>query len=252
MALRSIAVALVLALGTGASAAGEALVAVAANFAEPLERIAPVCEAATGHRVVASVGSTGKLESQIRAGAPFEVLLAADAETPRRLEADGLAAAGTRFTYAVGRIVLWSPRPGWFDGAPDVLRGEGFRHLALANPRTAPYGAAAREALERLGLWKALEPRVVYGESVGQTFQFVSSGNAELGFVALSQIDRPGESSAGSRWLVPAELHAPLDQQAVLLAAGRDDPAAAAFLDCLRSEPAGRIVREFGYGPGGP
>ena len=152
----------------------------------------------------------------------------------------------------MGRLVLWSPRPDWIDGSPEVLRGAGFRRLALANPRTAPYGAAARATLERLGLWTALEPRLVFGESVGQAFQFVSTGNAELGFVALAQVERPGEPAGGSRWLVPAELHAPLDQQAVLLAAGQEDPAAVAFLDCLRSEPARRVIREFGYEPGGP
>jgi molybdate transport system substrate-binding protein len=231
------------------AAAGEVKVAVAANFALPLERIGAGFTAATGHRLKVSPGSTGKLYSQILAGAPFEVLLAADAQTPQKLVADGQAVAGSRFTYAIGRLVLWSPRPGRVDAEGAVLRSSALGKLAIANPQTAPYGAAALQVLQALGLADALRPRLVTGESIAQTFQFVASGNAELGFVALSQIAAPGQALAGSYWQVPAELHSEIRQDAVLLAAGASNPAAVAFLDYLKSPTAREVIRSFGYGP---
>jgi molybdate transport system substrate-binding protein len=227
---------------------GEVHVAVAANFARPLGEIGAAFEKATGHRVVSSPGSTGKLHAQIRNGAPFDVLLAADAERPRLLEEEGSAVAGSRFPYALGRLVLWSAKPSFVDGAgPKVLEkalGTGFRHLAIANPKTAPYGAAARQVLEKLGLWQKVSPRIVQGEDIGQAFQFVVTGNAELGFVALSQLQG---GAGGSRWLVPADLHAPIEQQAVLLARGRDNPAARAFLAFLKGKEGRAIVERSGY-----
>jgi len=247
---RRLACALALGLITATAHAAETLVAVAANFAGPFERVAEWCQARTGDRTRASFGSTGKLYAQIRGGAPFEVLLAADEQTPRRLESDGAAIAGTRFTYAVGRLVLWSPDPERVDGTPGTLERGSFRHLALANPDTAPYGGAARQVLQRLGLWEPLQLRIVMGENVAQAFQFVATGNAELGFVALSQLGGKNEALDGSRWLVPEKLHDPIRQQAVLLTAGRDNPAAAAFLACLRGEEVAQIVREYGYGTG--
>lgn len=229
------------------AAAAEVVVAVASNFAAPMQRIAAAFERETGHRAVVSVGSTGGFHAQIRNGAPFEVLLAADDETPARLESEGLAVAGSRFTYAVGRLVLWSARPGVVDERGEVLRSGGFARIALANPKLAPYGAAALEAMARLGVLDAVRPRIVQGENVGQAWQFVASGNAPLGFVALSQVARDGRIAQGSGWVVPAGLHAPIRQDAVLLGPGRGRPAADALLAYLRSEQAAAIIRAFGY-----
>lgn len=230
----------------GASAA-EVQVAVAANFTAPMQRLAPLFEQQTGHKVVAAYGSTGKFFSQINNGAPFEVFLAADDETPARLERNGGAVIGTRFTYAVGRLVLWSRQTGVVDGNGEVLRGDGFGRLAIADPKLAPYGAAAVQTLRSLGLLERLQPRFVTGESITQTHQFVATGNAPLGFVALSQVQADGRIAEGSGWVVPASLHEPIVQQAVLLTKGRDNPAARALLDFLRSEPARALIRSYGY-----
>jgi len=238
--------AFVLALtGSGLASADTIRVAVASNFVDPLRPIAQHFEAGTGHTVILSPGSTGKLFAQIVNGAPFDAFLAADTERPARLERDGLAVPGSRFTYAVGRLMLWSPRPGYVDDQGTVLETGRFRYLAIANPELAPYGRAAREVLESRGLWNALQGRLVRGENIGQAFQFVNSGNAELGFLAYAQIRRPGHTVAGSGWLVPQSLHAPIAQQAVLL---KHHDAARAFLLFLRSETATEILRGFGYG----
>ncbi len=229
----------------GPARADEVRVAVAANFAPVLSQLAAPFAEATGHRLRISSGSSGKLYAQITQGAPFDVLLSADAERPRRLEAEGLILADSRFTYARGRLVLWSARPGMVDARGEVLRTGAFKRLAMANPRTAPYGAAAKDVLEALGLWKALQARLVQGEDIGQTFQFVRTGNAELGFVAWAQVKAQGES--GSFWLVPPTLHRPIEQQAVLLARAGDNKAAQAFVDFLRSARAREIISAAGY-----
>lgn len=231
----------------GAAVAGEARVAVSANFARPLEEIAAGFAATTGHTLRVSSGPTGKFYSQIVAGAPFDVLLAADDETPRRLVAEGHAVAGSAFTYAVGRLVLWSARPGFVDERGDVLASGRYAHLAIANPKTAPYGAAAIQVLRARGLADALAPKIVTGESIAQAYQFVATGNAELGFVALSQVSQPGQPATGSRWLVPAELHHPIRQDAVLLKAGDGNAAATALLAYLKSDSARRVVAAWGY-----
>lgn len=236
-----------LALPTLSALAADVQVAVAANFGPAMQRIAPAFERATGHRVVVALGSTGRFYAQVRHGAPYQVLLAADSETPARLEREGLAVPDTRFTYAIGRLVLWSATPGRVDGQGEVLRRGDFDRLAVADPRLSPYGAATAQVLQGLGLAEALRPKLVQGESIGQAWQFVASGNAPLGFVALSQVQADGRIASGSAWLVPAGLHAPLRQDAVLLAAGRDNPAAPAFLAFLRSEPARALVRAHGY-----
>jgi len=220
--------------------AAEVHVAVAANFALPAKHLAEPFLRDTGHRVILSSGSTGKFYAQIKSGAPFEVLLSADEATPRRLEQDGLAVPGTRFTYATGRLALWSARANVPVGEALLQKNE-FERLAIANPRLAPYGAAAQEVLEKLGLWANVRSKLVQGENIAQTFQFVSSGNAELGFVALSQVE------SGSHWLIPAALHAPLNQDAVLLVRGKQSAAAAAFLRFLGSEPARKLIRSYGY-----
>ena len=233
----------------GATAqADEVQVAVAANFAAPFGQIASGFTAATGHRAVISAGSTGKFHAQIINGAPFAVLIAADDETPARLINEGLAVKGSSFTYAVGKLVLWSARPGYVDAKGEVLGKGDFRHLAVANPKLAPYGAAAMEVLARLGLADKLAPRIVRGESIGQTQQFVATGNAELGFVALSQVAAPGKPQMGSAWLVPAHLHAPIRQDAVLLNKGANQAAALALLKYLRSDEAKAVIQSWGYG----
>lgn len=206
----------------------------------------------TGHQTQVAVGSTGKLAAQIQNGAPFDVLLAADASTAQRLEAAQHAVAGTRFVYAQGRLVLWSARSGLVDAQGKVLFGKAFQYLAMADPQLAPYGAAAVQTLTALGLWPALQARVVQGESIAQAYQFVHSGNAQLGFVALSQTLDPRQgpgriATVGSAWLVPAALHAPLLQEAVLLKPGQNSEAAQALLAYLRTPKARAIMRNYGY-----
>ncbi|MCA0215142.1 MAG: molybdate ABC transporter substrate-binding protein [Proteobacteria bacterium] len=222
-------------------------VAVAANFTAPMKQIASAFEKDTRHKVQLSSGATGKFYAQIRSGAPFDVFLSADAETPARLDAEGATVAGSRFTYATGRLVLWSPRAGVVDSRGDVLRTNTFRHVAIAAPRLAPYGAAAVQALGRLGLLAAVEPKFVQGESIGQTFGFVASGNAELGFVALSQVYENGQIKSGSGWVVPTDLHSPLRQDAVLLARGKDNPAAVALMRYLQTDLVRAMIRAYGY-----
>lgn len=226
----------------------ETVVAAATNFAEVMERLEPDFEAHTGYHLTVVTGSTGKLYAQIANGAPFDVLLAADQERPRLLEEDGLAVPGTRFTYAFGRLTLWSPDPRRVaaDGAA-TLRNAEFRRLAMANADLAPYGAAARETLQALGLYRALEGRLVVGENVGQAFGMVATGNAELGFVALSSVLSPRNRSRGSRWDVPAELYAPIRQDAVLLLRGRDNAAARAFLRWMRGDKVHALLAQYGY-----
>lgn len=227
--------------------AAEVQVAVAANFAAPMQRIAEAFTAATGHQVKMATGATGKFHSQIVSGAPFEVLLAADDETPRKLVAEGQAVAGTQFTYAVGKLVLWSTQPGLVDDQGAVLASGRFRHLAIANPKLAPYGAAGYEVLKARSLADTLAPRIVLGETIAQTYQFVATGNAELGFVALSQVMGPGKTIAGSYWMVPASLYGEIRQDAVLLKVGARNPAAQALLAYLRGEAARQVIDSFGY-----
>jgi molybdate transport system substrate-binding protein len=227
--------------------AGEVTVAVAANFSAPAQKLATAFANTTGHQARLVVGSTGKLYAQVKNGAPFQVFLSADDVTPRRMVNEGLAVKASQFTYATGRLVLWSRQPGLVDPQGGVLKHGQFAHLALADPKLAPYGAAAVEVMGQLGLEAALKPKWVQGESIGQTFQFVSSGNAELGFVALSQVMREGKIAEGSAWVVPMKMHAALKQDAVLLQRGKDDAAAMAFLAYLRSDAAKTLVRGYGY-----
>lgn len=222
-------------------------VAVAANFAAPMARIADAFRAASGHTLKLSSGATGKFHAQILAGAPFEVLLAADTRTPQQLVESGHAVAASRFTYATGRLVLWSATPGVVDPAGAVLARGGFAHLAIANPKTAPYGAAAMQVLRARGLAETLSAKLVTGESIAQAYQFVATGNADLGFVALSQLSAPGRPPTGSMWRVPADQHQPICQDAVLLRAGAANPAASALLAYLRSDAARTIIRAYGY-----
>jgi molybdate transport system substrate-binding protein len=227
--------------------ASEVQVAVAANFAGPMQRIAAEFAKDTKHRAIVVTGATGSLYAQIRNGAPFDVLLSADAVTPKKLESDGLAVPGSRFIYAFGKLVLWSARAGFVDGAGDVLARGGFRHLAIANPKLAPYGAAAMEVIAALGLSESVRPKLVWGESIAQVAQFIETGNAELGFVALSQIAVPDQAAVGSYWLVPAKLYSSIEQDAVLLVRGATNPAARALCEYMRSAKARELIRAFGY-----
>lgn len=231
----------------GVAHADTVSVAVAANFTAPMQKIAAAFEADTGHKAELSFGATGKFYAQITHGAPFQVLLSADDTTPARLEREGKVVAHSRFTYAIGTLVLWSAQPGTVDAKGDVLKSGDFKHLAIANPKLAPYGAAALQAMEKLGVATALQPRLVQGENIAQTFQFVSTGNAQLGFVALSQVMVDGKITSGSAWQVPASLHEPIRQDAVLLMPGKDSAAASALLTYLRGSKARAIIQSYGY-----
>ena len=227
--------------------AAEVHVAVAANFTAPMKQIAADFEKETGHKVVLSFGASGKFYAQIKNGAPFQILLSADDEKPIQLVKDGLAVADSRFTYAIGTLVLWSAKPGFVDAKGEVLSKGHFNKIALANPKLAPYGTAAIELLTKQGLLTSLTPKFVQGENISQTFQFASTGNAELGFVALSQVMKDGKVTSGSAWVVPGNLHTPIRQDAVLLATGRDNAAAKALLGYLKSDKAKKIIRSYGY-----
>jgi molybdate transport system substrate-binding protein len=238
---------LMLLSGMASVRAAEVSVAVAANFSAPMQRIASLFEQETGHKAVLSFGSTGGFYAQIRHGAPFDVFLSADEGTPAKLEHEGLGVTGSRFTYAVGRLVLWSKRAGWVDDQGEVLRTGRFERLAVANPKLAPYGAAAVEVMNRMGLMQHLSSRLVQGDNIAQTYQFVSTGNASLGFVALSQVMLEGKLSQGSAWVVPAHLYTPIRQDAVMLTKGRNTPAAQALMTFLRSGQALAVMRAHGY-----
>jgi molybdate transport system substrate-binding protein len=232
-----------------AAQAEEVSVAVAANFTAPMQAIAAAFADDTGHEAKTAFGSSGKFYAQISNGAPFEVFLSADAEKPARLAEDGMTVPGTAFTYALGTLVLWSADADFIpegDGAA-VLQAGDFRKLAIANPNTAPYGAAAIATMQALDVAAAIEPKLVQGENIAQTYQFVSTGNAELGFVALSQVIEDGEIGSGSGWLVPGDLHEPIRQDAVILKRGADNPAAQALMDYLQGGRAQAIIRAYGY-----
>jgi len=231
-------------LGCRSGVTGDLRIAVASNFSGPITKITELFEKETGRRVTLSFGSTGKHYAQIRNGAPFDLFFAADARRPALLEREGVALAGSRFTYAIGRLALWSPDSNRVDSLGQVLTLDKFRFLAMANPDLAPYGKAAREVLEAKGVWDELQGRIVQGENIGQSFQFVRSGNAELGFVAYSQVMGNGGRTEGSIWLVPDSLYKPIEQQAVIL---RDAPGARAFVAFVRGDEGQKIIHDFGY-----
>jgi molybdate transport system substrate-binding protein len=231
-------------LAAAPAMASETQVAVAANFTEPAKEIATAFKAATGHTAVLSFGSSGQFYAQMARGAPYEVFLSADADRPKKAEQDGLGVAGTRFTYAVGRLVLYSKTPGLVDGAGAVLKAGKFEKVSIADPTAAPYGVAAMQTLRKLGVYDALKPKMVMGGSITQAYQFVDTGAAELGFVAYSQVINV---TGGSRWLVPSADHAPIDQQAILLYTGQNNPAAKAFLAFLKTPAAAAVIKKYGY-----
>lgn len=226
----------------------EVTVAVAANFTAPMNVIAADFEKDTGHKAMLAFGSSGRFYAQIKNGAPFQVFLSADDETPAKLAQEGLADAATSYTYAIGSLVLWSAKPGFVDPKGEVLKGGKFGKLAIANPKTAPYGRAAIETLTKLGVLSQVEAKFVQGENIAQTFQFAQSGNADLGFVALSQVMKDGKVTEGSAWVVPAEMHQPIRQDVILLSTGRGNAAAEALLKYLKTDKARKVIRSFGYG----
>ncbi|MBP0948971.1 molybdate ABC transporter substrate-binding protein [Pseudomonas sp. 20GA0080] len=227
--------------------ADEVQVAVAANFTAPVQAIAKDLERDTGHKLVAAFGATGQIYTQIKNGAPFEVFLSADDTTPAKLEQEGDTVKGSRFTYAIGTLALWSARPGYVDDQGNVLKTHQYEHLSIANPKTAPYGLAATQVLGKLGLTETTKAKIVEGQSITQAYQFVSTGNAELGFVALSQIYKDGKLTSGSAWIVPAALHDPIKQDAVILNKGKDSAAAKALVDYLKGPQAAAIIKSYGY-----
>ncbi|MCG6932030.1 MAG: molybdate ABC transporter substrate-binding protein [Gallionella sp.] len=221
--------------------------AVASNFSAPMKQIAALFEQQSGDTIKLSFGSTGKFYAQIRGGAPFDVFIAADTATPQRLDQAGLTVNGSRFVYALGKLVLWSAQPNFVDDKGRVLRNGDYEKLAIADPKLAPYGMAAKQTLEKLAMWNSIRDKLVMGENITQAYQFVATGNAELGFVALSQVMRDGKVSAGSSWLVPPDMYRPIRQSAVLLAVAKDKPAAQAFLDFMKNDKAAAVIRSYGY-----
>jgi len=221
--------------------------AVAANFTAPMEQLKPLFEKASGHKLIISYGTVGKFYAQIKNGAPFELLISADDETPIRLEKDGLALPETRFTYAIGKLMLWSTKPGLVDAKGEVLKQADFKRLAIANPKLAVYGAAGVEVMKKLGVYEQLQSRLVFGENITQTYQFIATANADLGFVALSQIYKNGSYAVGSHWQVPSNLYPRIRQDAVLLTKGRDNPAGKALLAFLKTQETRKIIRSYGY-----
>jgi len=226
--------------------AEQVLVAVAANFAPPFREIAIEFETTTGHNVRVASGSSGNFYSQIKNGAPFDVFFSADAERPKLLEDEGLGIKDTRFTYAIGRLVLWSPNENLIKGE-ETLRSKQYKRLAMANPKTAPYGVAAMQTMQKLELWETLQPQIVMGESLGQTMGFIESGNAQIGFVGLSQVLGPKMKGKGGRWDVPNNLHEPIKQDVIVLTRAKDNQAAKALMEFIGSPQAKKIIERYGY-----
>jgi len=227
--------------------AEEALVAVAANFSAPMQQIAVSFQKDTGHQLKMSFGATGGIYAQIKNGGPFDVFLSADQITPQKLEAEGLGVAATRFNYAIGQLVLWSKQDGLVDDKGQVLSGKNIQRIALANPKLAPYGVAAWETMTALGLLEELKPKMVQGDNIAQTYQFVSTQNAQVGFVALSQVFANGQLTSGSAWIVPPHLYKPIRQDVILLKNGKDNSAAKALLMYLKGEKAKAVMKSYGY-----
>ena len=242
----ALALSLLAALATSAHA-DEVAVAVAANFTAPMQKIAAQFEKDTGHKAVLSFGATGKFYAQINNGAPFGILLAADDTTPEKIAKEGKGVDASRYTYAIGQLVLWSKQAGYVDDKGTVLKTGDYQHIAVANPKLAPYGQAAMETLDKLGLAAQVSPKIVQGENIGQTYQFAASGNAQLGFVALSQVMEGGKIREGSAWVVPEAMHEPIRQDAILLNTAKDNVAAKALLIYLKSDTARAIIKSYGY-----
>jgi molybdate transport system substrate-binding protein len=234
----------ILLFANGTLSADEIRVAVASNFITTIKPVVTAFETITHHKVILISGSTGKHYAQIKNGAPFDAFFAADTRRPQLLEEEALTVANSRFTYAIGKLILWSPKNNYINSTGDILQKHSFRHIAIANPKLAPYGKAAEEVLRTYNVWHSLKRKIVRGENIGQTFQFVKSGNAELGFISYSQIKHSDHPISGSWWNIPQSLYTPIEQQAVLL---KDTKAARDFLSFIKSEKSLAIIRSFGY-----
>ncbi|MDR2325270.1 MAG: molybdate ABC transporter substrate-binding protein [Acidovorax sp.] len=230
-----------------AAHADEVAVAVAANFTAPMQKIAAQFEKDTGHKAVLSFGATGKFYAQINNGAPFGILLAADDSTPEKIAKEGKGVDASRFTYAIGQLVLWSKQANYVDDKGAVLKTGDYKHIAIANPKLAPYGLAAMQTLDKLGLTAQVQPKTVLGENIGQTYQFAASGNAQLGFVALSQVMEDGKLREGSAWVVPSSMHESIRQDAIVLNSAKDNAAAKALMEYLKGDKARAIIKSYGY-----
>ena len=242
---KTLGLAITLSFSVATAWAEDVPVAVAANFTKPMEKIAADFEKATGNKAVLSFGATGKFVEQIKNGAPFQILVSADQKSPIKLEKEALAVLGTRYTYAIGKLVLWSAKPQFVDDKGLILKtNRDFEHIAIADPKVAPYGKSAMQVMEKMGVLDTLKPKMVQGESIGQTKEFVASGNAELGFVALSQVIK---ETTGSSWMIPQDLYSPLYQDVILLKTGDSSAAAKALLDYLRSDAALAVIKDYGY-----
>jgi molybdate transport system substrate-binding protein len=247
-AIGSLLAVMLVCTGWSTASADEIQVAVAANFTVPMRKIADEFEKETGHKPLLSFGTVGQFYAQIKNGAPFEALVSSDMQTPNKLVHDGLAVAETRYTYAIGKLILWSAAPGVVDPNGEVLKSGTFQHLALANPNLAVYGAAGQEVLKNLGVWEAVQRKIVLAENITQAYQFVASGNADIGFVALSQVTSPnGKIEQGSSWAPPADLYPPIKQDVILLSAAKDKAAALALVNYLKTDKAKAIIRAYGY-----
>ena len=246
---RSIIIAWLILLAS-TSWAATTLVAVASDFTKPMTEIAAAFEKTTGHTAKLSFGSSGKAFAQIQSGGPFEVYLSASEKYPLELEKSGHVVAGSRFVYAIGKLVLWSAKPGYVEDKGEILKTGNFKHIALADPAHAPYGVVAEDVMKNLGVLDQLRPLFVMGENISQTFQFVSTGNVELGFVAFAQVIdiNTGKIGSGSGWIIPDNLHGPFNQTAVLLKKGDENPAALALVDFLKSPAALAIIEKYGFG----
>jgi molybdate transport system substrate-binding protein len=227
--------------------AGEVVVAVASNFIKPMQRITGDFKEQTGHEVKISFGSSGKLLAQITHGAPFDVFLSADSHKAERLIKNGFAVSGSSFIYAQGRLVLWSASNGFIDDSPKILQTDNFKYIALADAKLAPYGKAANEVMQKLEVEKKLKNKFVKGENISQTYQFVQTGNAQLGFVALSQVNGKEGKPQGSKWIIPAGLHEPINQSAVILQRGKNNPAAIELIAYLQKKTTQALIKSFGY-----
>lgn len=238
---------LLLLLSSSMSQACSVSVAVASNFTLPMQKISESFETETGCKTLLSFGSTGSFYAQIKNGAPYQLFLSADDETTQLLEKEGFSLKGSSFTYAIGKLVLWSHKINFVDNSSDILNSKKFNKIAIADPKIAPYGLAAMQTLKKLGLFSTLEPKIIQGENITQTYQFVLTKNADLGFVALSQVFDNGKIKSGSSWIVPSSFHNPIIQNATLLNPGKDQEGTLMLVNYLKSDKAKTIIRSFGY-----
>lgn len=246
--MKKLSLAVLLLSAVTAASAAEVKLAIAANFTKPMQDLAPVYEKMSGDKLTMSFGSTGALYAQIKNGAPFDVFLAADNKAPKKAVTEGVGVKGTVFTYAVGKLVLWSKKDGFVTDAATLQR-EDLKKLAVADPKLAPYGLAAQQTLEKLGLYDKLQPKFVVGNNISKTYQFASSENAQAGFIALSQCYKNGKLVEGSGWIVPENYYEPILQDGVLLTNAPEPEAAKRFMEFLKTSPEANAVREaFGYG----